>query len=195
MPPPGIPPGPWPGSPAAGSGPVVKAEGSRAKWLVAAGVSVLVILAVLSGVYFLVLNKKTEATGPEGAVLKYFDAISAGDVGALKSMYTPETVPPQASLDMIGQLFGTGMIKYEDIKLKTIKETATDAEVQLLDARVTVSVGGQKTSTNVSDSVDPGKAVFKLKMVNGYWLMYQDGQSPVDLEIPAFPGGAAPSGG
>lgn len=194
MPPPGIPGGPWPGGPPA-YGPVMKDEGLRTKWLIAAGVSVLVIMAVLAVVYFLVLNKKTEATGPEGAVLKYFDAISAGDVEALKSMYSPETMPPQASLDMIGQLFGTGMIKYEDIKLKTIKETATDAEVQLLDARITVTVGGQKTSSNVSDGLDPGQAIFKLKMVNGYWLIYQDGQSPVDLDIPAFPGGAAPSGG
>ena len=194
MPPPGFPGGTWPGGPPA-AGPGVSDESSQTRWLIAAGVSLLVIMAVLAGVYFLVLNKKTSATGPEGALLKYFDAISAGDVEALKSMYSPESMPAQASLDMIAQLFGTGMIKYEDIKLKTIKETAMDAEVQLLDARITVTVGGQKTSNKVSDYADPKQAVFKLKLVNGYWLIYQDGKSPVDINIPAFSGGAAPPGG
>ncbi len=156
----------------------------------------VVLLGILAAVYFLVLNKSTEATGPERTIVQYFDALSAGDVDTIKSLFTPEAVPDDATLQMLSQLFGGGMIKYEDVKCKTLSETATDAEVELEDVTIIVSMGGESVKQKLSDS---GMAfgTIKLKNVNGAWLINQKGNFPGGVDLPAFPDGSTltPSGG
>jgi hypothetical protein len=189
MPPPGG-PVPWTGAqppvPASGAS---ASRGSQAKWVVIVALATVVLLGILAAVYFLVLNKSTEATGPEKTVVQYFDALSSGDTAMVKTLFTPETVPDDATLQMLSQLFGAGMIKYENVKCKTLSETATDAEVQLEDVTIIVSMGGQSVKQKLSDT-GMVTGTIKLKNVNGAWLINQKGNFPGGMDIPALPGGS-----
>lgn len=185
-----LPPGMGPPGMAAGAN--ARSMSSSTRWLVLASVAVLVIVVVLAGIYFLAL-RKTEATAPEQTVLKYFEAISAGDANTIKTLFTPEAMPDQATLDVVSKYLGAGALKYEDIKLKTLSQTATDAQVQLLDFTVTVNSGGQHVSQKMSSLGTTAKMVIGLKNVNGAWLINQRGQMPSNFTVPGS-GSTAPSG-
>ena len=178
-PPPGV--GTRPGSGERG-------EGSQARLVVIIAVAGLLLVGAFAALYFLVLNKNTEATGPEKAVTMYFDALSAGDTQGIKAAFTTENAPDQAVLEIMEQLLGQGSIKYEDVKLETLSETGTDAEVKLVDFTVVVSMGGQTVRQKMSDLGMPAGTI-KMKNVNGVWLINQKGDVS-GMEIPSMPGGS-----
>jgi ketosteroid isomerase-like protein len=157
-------------------------------------IAVIVILAVVAGaaLYLLVFNKKSEATGPELTVQKYFEALSTGDVAALKSLYTPEAVPPDASLAIIEQLYASGTIKYENLKLETVDETASDAQVRVLDGDLVVTLAGQDQRVKLSEMMAAGVISFKLRQADGNWYVYEGGEMP-SINLPS-PGDMPSSG-
>jgi len=163
------------------------AKRSDAKTLAIACVATVVIIAVLAGLYFFVL-KQHEATAPEQTVLKYFEALSTGDTTTLKSLFTPEAAPDQASLDILSKYLATVAVKYEDIKLKTLEKSATDATVQLLDLTAKVKSGDQVASQKMSSLMSTAKLVVHLKYVNGAWLFDQKSELPGNLTTPGTGG-------
>ncbi len=170
-----------------GTQPAGAAKRNDTKILAIACVATVVIIALLAGMYFFVL-KQHEATAPEQTVLKYFDALSTGDITLLKTLFTPEAAPDQPTLDIISKYTGTGAIKYEDVKLKTLEQNATEATVQLVDFTVKVKSGDQVASQKMSSLMSTAKLVVKLKCVNGAWLLNQKGELPSNFTAPGTGG-------
>jgi flagellar basal body-associated protein FliL len=145
--------------------------GSSAKFVIFACVAMLVLVGALAGYYFVVL-KKTEATGPEKTILKYFESVAAGDMNAVASCFTAEAQPDQAVVDTLQKARSAGTFTYEDIKLKTLSETATDAEVQIKDFTVKASGGGQTVKMKMSEILSGSMMItYKLVNSNGTWLI------------------------
>ena len=170
-----------------GAQPLGAAKRSDAKTLAIACVATVVIIAVLAGLYFFVL-KQHEATAPEQTVLKYFEALSTGDTTTLKSLFTPEAAPDQASLDTLAKYLATVAVKYEDVKLKTLEQNPTDATVQLVDFTVKVKSGDQVASQKMSSLMSTAKLVVHLKCVNGTWVFDQKSALPSNLTTPGTTG-------
>jgi hypothetical protein len=148
----------------------VKANEINTKFVVAFCVAALLIVAALAGAYFTVL-KKYEPTEPEKVVLKYFESLGRGDINAFVSCFTQQAAPDQAALAAIDKALSTGKFKYEDIKLKTLNQTATDAEVQIKDFTVNASAGGQTVKMKMSKLMSGSQIKLKLVNSNGAWLI------------------------
>ena len=120
-------------------------------------------------------------------MIKYFDAMSAGNVDEVRTLFTPEAMPSETTLSAFNKLFGMGMIKYEDIKLKTLNQTSTDAKVQIVDVTIRVTAGDQTVTQKLSKIYSSTNITIKLKKVNGVWLIDQKGW-PGNFSIPSSPG-------
>ena len=170
-----------------GTQPAVAAKRNDTKVLAIACVATVVIIALLAGMYFFVL-KQHEATAPEQTVLKYFDALSTGDITMLKTLFTPEAAPDQASLDMFAKYLATVAVKYEDVKLKTLEQNTTDATVQLVDFTIKVKSGDQVATQKMSSLMSTAKLVVHLKCINGAWVFDQKGELPSNFTAPGTGG-------
>lgn len=150
-------------------------------------------MAASAVVFFTVINKN-KLTEPEKTVMKYFDAISSGDVATLKTVFASGSQMDEARLKMMGTMFAGGIIKYQDVKLNTLSESATDATVQLDDAIISISLGGQSIKQKISSMYAKGSITFALKNQNGRWVMLNTGNlTPGMPSVPDMPGTSLPS--
>jgi len=150
----------------------------------------LVVIAVAAGVYFLKFNKSSGssiASGPEATVAKYFEILPSGDVAAIKALFTPDAQPSDANLQLLSKMNSYGAkVEYTDPKLKTISQNATEAQVQLVDITVAVSMGGQSVRKNISDYMGGKEMLINLKNINGQWLMNAQNSSLPSISTPGI---------
>jgi hypothetical protein len=148
----------------------------------------ILVIAGAAGAYFFVL-KKHEPSGPEAAVLKYFEVLPTGNVEAIKAMFAPDAQPSQENLDYIAKALKMASgVKYQDVKLATLSETPTDATVQLKDLTVAVTMGGHAVKQNLAPFLGGAKIVIYVKYVNGQWLLIaQKGALPNIQNFPGMP--------
>jgi len=146
----------------------------------------VLVIAGAAASYFMIL-KKHEPSAPEAAVLKYFEVLPTGDIAAIKAMFAPDAQPSDENLSYIQKALKLAPgVKYEDVKLATVSETATAATVQLKDFTVAVTMGGQTVRQNLSTFLGGAKVVINLKYENGQWLLVANkGALP---NISNFPG-------
>src|SRR5659263_174665 len=109
----------------------------------------VLVIAGAAAAYFMIL-KKHEPSAPEAAVLKYFEVLPTGDIAAIKAMFAPDAQPSDENLSYIQKALKLAPgVKYEDVKLATVSETATAATVQLKDFTVAVTMEGQTVRQNL----------------------------------------------
>lgn len=143
----------------------------------------LVVIAAVLVVYFTVLNKKS-VSGPEATVVKYYEALSSGDMQTLYSLMTPESRPTGLNEQMLNALYGKGSIKFTDLKTSLVSENGSEAQVKITDAQVEVM--GQKVKLSQLGSL--GGTAMTLKMVNGQWLVVNGAGSVSFPGAPNLPG-------
>jgi flagellar basal body-associated protein FliL len=150
--------------------PSAKAMDSSTKFIIVACVAAFLIIAALAGVYFTVL-KKVEATEPEKTVMKYFQSLSDGDMNAFTACFTQQAAPDEKTIGALQKNLSSGTFKYENIKLKTLNQTASDAEVQIRDFTVNASANGQTVKMKMSEIMSGSLIKLKLVNTNGTWLI------------------------
>lgn len=156
--------------------------------MVAIVVAGLALVGAAAGVYFLVLNKPAELTGPEAAVVKFFEAVGRGDTEGLAALFTPDSRPGEPELRLISLMFGNNKITMGDVETRVVSESGTDAQVEVTD--ITMAVAGRKV--RMSDLGTEKTFDFKLKKVNGEWLIEAGGRvpfipSPDQMPLPTTP--------
>ena len=91
---------------------------------------------------------------------------------------------------MLATVFGTGTMKFDDVKLETVSEVGGEAEVKILD--LTVSALGQ--SVKMSELGMSVAGTMKLKEVNGEWL-FSESKPVTPFDTPAVPTISPSTGG
>ena len=136
-------------------------------------IGLLLLIGSAAG-YFIFVRKPADLNSPRGVVTRYINAISDGNVTTMKALFVPGRQPPQQYLDFVSGFFSSGMIKYKNPEYKNIKENPAEAEIELTDMDIVISIAGQ-TATQKLSAVEPGhKAlVYKLKYGSGKWLLYE----------------------
>ena len=174
-PPGGMPQGPPPMNPYGQAGGKQKGEKKFPTALVVIIVIGLVVIAGAAGLYFLKFNKSSGSTtsgGPEATVVKYFQVLPSGDLNAIKALFAPDSQPSDTYLQMLSKANSYGAkIEYLNPQVKTVSQNATDAQVQLLDVTISVSMGGQSVQRKLSQFSGGKEMLVNLKNVNGQWLM------------------------
>ncbi|MHB8894053.1 MAG: hypothetical protein ACYC99_02595 [Candidatus Geothermincolia bacterium] len=187
LPPPGTHPqyGAAPVNPYGHAGAVPKEKGKFPTAIVAIFIAGLLVIGGTALVYFKFL-KKTPASGPQGAIVKYFEVLPTGDVQAIKALFAPDAQPSEANLEALKMVSSLGAsIKYENAQMETLTETATDASVHLKDLTISVSMGGQSAKQQLSTYTGGAKLIINLKKVNGLWLLVaSDGKLPNMMNLP-----------
>lgn len=151
----------------------------------------LVLIGASAGIYFFVLKKPPEQSGPEKTVVKFFEVVGSGDSESFAALYTPESRPDEAQMRLISLMFGSSGVKMDDIKTKLVSENATDAQVEVVD--LTMTANGQ--SVKMSELGSDQSFSFKLKQVNGEWLIEASEETPFlpstdQLQMPTVPQGS-----
>ena len=167
----------------------MNAENKTPLLVIAIVVVGLVLVGAPAGVYFLVLKQPAELSGPEATVVKFFEAIEGGDTNVLSALFTPGTGPGEAELKLISLMFGANGIEMDDVQTELMSETATDARVVVKD--VTMTIAGR--SVRMSDLGTEQNFDFKLKNINGEWLIESGGRLPFvpstdQMQQPVNPG-------
>lgn len=157
--------------PASGRG---KSDRKTTNLIIVAVIVTVVVVAGAAGAYFFLMKKGL--AGPEQTVRDYFSAACSGDSATLKSLYAPGSQPNEGILIEMAGAYKALSMKWSNLMLKTLSQTASDASVQLLDATISASLGGRSKTSQLRDLLarDGTQMVFTLKLENGKWLVTGD---------------------
>ncbi len=134
-------------------------------------VAAILVIGTGAGLYYGVFGK-TKPTGPQLGVVEYFDALSSGNAEAVKSACAPDGQPGDDELAALQSIRAVGgSVAYKDIQMVTLTETPSEATVQVNDATISFSIGGQSFNVKLSSYGNTSKLVLTLKNVNGKWLV------------------------
>jgi hypothetical protein len=175
------------GQPVRGRG---KGERRTTNTIIVAVILTVVVVAGSAAFYFLAMKKGVE--GPEGTVRAYFSAICGSDPATVKSLYAPGAVPGDEIINNMTGAYARLSMKWSDLMLKAISQTASDASVQVIDATISASLAGHSKTQQLRDLLarDGTQMVFTLKLENGKWLVTND----AGMTNPNGPGAPASTG-
>jgi len=135
----------------------------------------ILVVAGAAALYFTVMNKPEPS--PEGTVRTFFSALSSSDSATLKSLYVAGAQPSDEMIGAMASAYRMFSVKWSNLLLKTISQTASAASVEVLDATISASLSGNSKTQQLADILarDGGaQPVFTLKLENGKWLIVND---------------------
>ncbi|MBU4193789.1 MAG: hypothetical protein KKF66_02165 [Actinobacteria bacterium] len=158
-------------------------------------------IALISGgavAYFTFLRPSGPGNTAQETLDKYFEALASGDTSVIKSFHASDMQPPDEELQSLSS--NGDLMTYKDIELKTIEESGSEMEVEIVDYVVTISTVGYSESIKMSKwksemGTSTGNMVVKLKKENGKWLVNEPHVLlPLEAMLPKIPDIPAPCG-
>ena len=151
-----------------------KGERRTTNIIIVAVIITVIVVAGSAAFYFLAMKKGL--AGPEQTVRDYFSTACSGDTATLKSLYVTGSRPNDEILSEMAGAYSALSMKWSNLMLKTLSQTASDASVQLLDATISASYAGHSKTQQLRGLLarDGTQMVFTLKLENGKWLVTGD---------------------
>ena len=164
-------PGEWPPRDTLSAAPPQPGQAKRKTHNVIIAIIVIGLLVIggAAAAYFFLLRNKGSATGPEAVVERDWRAALAGDFETAKACYAPGSQPSPAMLEQTRAMYQKGTFAIKELDLKTLKESDNEAEVEIVNLTVTVTMEGRSATINLQAA---GRhLVVKLKKLDGKWLI------------------------
>lgn len=140
--------------------------------------AIVVACVLVFVVFYDDIFKGGDASTPEGAVTKFFDAMEDKDIDAVFEVMDMEALTGMLGDDyvdlakeaMADELFGEGSISFSGIKLETEQTSSTTATVTVVEGSATITYDdGEKETEEIADSDDP--VALDLTKKDGSWYI------------------------